>query len=432
MNLRLTVIVLASYLLFISNSVFAQIRKPDEVYIPSIHTVQLFVRNNQLSYPIIKIGDMYTLELHFDDLNADVKNYSYTFQLCDADWKPSLLSPFDYLNGFTQNRIVQYRVSSGSKVKYVHYQALLPEKNCLPTKTGNYLLKVFLNGDTSQLAFTKRLLIADNRIPIMAQIQPPFDNRLFATHQKVQFSIDKTQLNILNPAQQIKIAVLQNYRWDNAITNIQPSFIRSNIYEYNGERDLLFPSGREYRWLDLRSFRFLSDRIESADREQMPVKIQVAIDTPQTGARYLYFEDLNGFYNISSTDFSNSWWQGDYALVHFTLIPQQNQPFANKKIFIAGQFTNYLLNDSTEMKYNAQKNMYEANLLLKQGYYTYTYLTQSNSSTTLPPTTLDGNYWETENIYTILVYYRSLNNRYDELLGIATLNTRTGREDVLK
>lgn len=166
---------------------FAQ-RKPDKIYMQNIHTVQLFLAGNQLGYPIIQPGVTGATELHFDDLDGTVKSYSYTYQLCNADWQPVDLSPFDYIQGFSQNRITQYRASSIASVRYIHYQALLPEKNCVPKLTGNYLLKVFLNGDTSKLAFTKRLLVANNLVPIAAQIQQPFNSELFRTHQKVQFS----------------------------------------------------------------------------------------------------------------------------------------------------------------------------------------------------------------------------------------------------
>src|SRR6476619_8645303 len=134
-----------------SISIFAQ-REPDKIYMPNINGIKVFQHGKQLSYPIINIGTINSLELHFDDLDGSVKNYSYTYQLCNADWTPVDLNVLDYIQGFTQIRFNQYRVSSVAKVKYVHYQTFLPDKNMIPYKAGNYLLKVFLNSDTSQLA----------------------------------------------------------------------------------------------------------------------------------------------------------------------------------------------------------------------------------------------------------------------------------------
>ena len=408
---------------------FAQ-RKPDKIYMPNIRTVQLFLTGNQLGYPIIQPGITGATELHFDDLDGTVKNYSYTYQLCNADWQPVDLSPFDYIDGFSQNRITQYRASSIASVKYIHYQASLPERNCVPKLTGNYLLKVFLNGDTGKLAFTKRLLVANNLVAIVAQIQQPFNTSLFQTHQKVQFSVDNKRLNVLNPLQQIKVVVLQNYRLDNAVTGAQPAFMRQSVFEYNGEKDFVFPAGKEYRWIDLRSFRFLSDRIKSANREVTPVEIQVAPDGDRSSnQRYIWYEDLNGFYQIATTDANNPFQQGDYGRVNFLYIPPNNQPLAGKDLYIMGQMTNYEYNDSTKLQFNSGLGMYETSLLLKQGYYTYTFGTKETNNRKAPISVAntDGNYWETENNYTILVYYRSFSDRADELVGAYTINSRTSR-----
>ena len=417
------------YCIFFCLPLFAQLQ-PDKIYMPNIHTAQLFLTGNQYGYPIIQPGAVGALEMHFDDLEGRVKNYSYTYQLCNADWKPVDLSPFDYLDGFTQNRISQYRASSIAAVKYIHYQALLPERNCMPKLTGNYLLKVFLNGDTSKLAFTRRFLIVTNLVPISASIQQPFNPDLFKTHQKLQFSINKTKLNVLNPLQQLKVVVLQNFRWDNAVMSAQPTFMKQDIYEYNGEKDFVFPAGKEYRWIDLRSFRFLSDRIKSANREVTPVEIQVAPDGPRINQQYIWYEDLNGFYQIAGTDVSNPFQQGDYARVNFLYVPPNNQPYAGKDLYIMGQMTGYDYNDSTKLRFDQTLGVYEASLLMKQGYYTYTFGTKEANDRNAPISVAntDGNYWETENNYTILVYYRSFSDRSDQLVGTYTINSRASRQ----
>src|SRR6516225_4115560 len=103
-------------------------QQPDRIMMPNIHTVKLFVAGKQDVYPIIPLNVTNALELHFDDLDANIKNYNYTYVLCDADWTPVDLSPFDYLQGFTQGRLSQYRNSSVAETKYTHYQMFLPEQ----------------------------------------------------------------------------------------------------------------------------------------------------------------------------------------------------------------------------------------------------------------------------------------------------------------
>lgn len=406
---------------------YVHAQQPDKIYMQNIHTVKLFITGNQDAYPIIKLNVTNMMELHFDDLDANIKNYNYTYVLCDANWAPVDLSPFDFLQGFTQGRLSQYRNSSVAKTKYIHYQALLPEQNCMPKVSGNYLLKVYLNGDTSKLAFTRRVLVLDNYIPIAAKVTQPFNTQLFRTHQKVQFIVDKTKLNISNPQLQLKVVILQNYRWDNAVTGIQPTFMRGNSYEYNNENICVFPAGREYRWADLRSFRFQSERIDSANLNTTPFTVWLKPDPQRTNLRYVTYVDMNGSYTISSTDVNNPWWQGDYANVHFTFLPQNLAEFSNKKVYLIGELTTGNCDNATcEMEYNPDRKVYEKTLLLKQGYYYYTYITKTMNDKKQVAETADteGNFAETENSYTILVYYRSFSDRADKLVGATTIDSR--------
>lgn len=420
---KLSLIVLLNLLLL--HHLSAQ--QPDKIYMPNIHSVKLFVTGNQNAYPIIQLNSVMSLELHFDDLSASVKNYNYTYVLCDANWQPVDLSPFDFLQGFTQGRLSEYRSSSVAKTKYIHYEALLPDKSCVPKLSGNYLLKVYLNGDTSKLAFARRILVQDNLVPIGAKITQPFNTQLFRTHQKIIFTIDKTKLNVLNPQQQLKVVVLQNFRWDNAYTNIQPTFMRNNIFEYSSDNTCVFPAGREYRWVDMRSFLYQTDRIDSADLKTSPFEVYLKPDPQRTNFRYVTYVDLNGAYNISATDVNNPWWQGDYANVHFTFVPQNTDAFANKQVYLIGELaTGNCDNNTCLMDYNPDKKLYEKTLLLKQGYYYYTYVTKSLNGRNVVSDAQDteGNFSETENSYTILVYFRSFSDRSDELVGATTIDTR--------
>lgn len=402
---------------------FGQI-KPDHVFMPSIRTVKLFPQNNQLALPIIALNSSEQLELHFDDLGAYPKNYFYTFQLCNADWTEAQWSPFDYIRGFQQNRISQYRVSSIAQVQYIHYQAMLPDRSAVPTRSGNYLLKVFKDADTSKLLFTKRFYVVDNKVGIAAQMQQPFNTQLNRSHQKIQVSVNTVQLNAINP-QQIQTTILQNGRWDNAAQKLQPSFIRGNLLEYNGEQDCLFPAGKEYRWLDLRSLRFESDRVERISRTSIPVLVYAKTDAIRTSLRYLWYRDLNGFYDISTTESINPWWQSDYAEVEFTLAPDNKQPFKQKQVHIVGELSGNQISDSSLMEFDERKGVYYKRLTLKQGFYSYSYLTKDelNKTEFANAELTEGNYWETENNYTILVYYRPFGGRHDELVGLRQVSS---------
>jgi hypothetical protein len=312
---------------------YTQAQNPERIYDNNIHSVRFHNYGDQQALPIYKLNSADRVELHFDDMAANVKSYYYTYQLCDYDWKPVQLSPFDYIKGFTQQRISNYRYSSIAFTRYTHYQVILPEANSLPTRSGNYLLKVFLDGDTSKLAFTRALLVLNLKTSVFAQNVQPFTPRYFKTHQRIKFTVNFEGINAFNASQQVKVAVLQNNRWDNAQGHVPPTFVRGNSLEYNTEDHFVFAAGKEWRWLDLRSFRLQSDRVEKADYSKTATRIYVKPDIDRRVQKYMYFQDLNGLYRVTTFESINPYWQGDYATVEFSFITP-SQTLIPIRIFI--------------------------------------------------------------------------------------------------
>jgi hypothetical protein len=412
--------------LFLLFALTSRAQIPEVTLSPTVKSVQLFPVGNQLGYPLIRLGAIEALELNFDDLDANVRNYSYTFQLCNADWTPAILSHFDFIKGFSQVRISNYHISSVALTRYTHYQAMLPDRNCVPSRSGNYILKVFQDGDTSKLIFTKKMLVVEEKSVIAAQVQQPYNGLYFRTHQKIQFKVNLNQtLDVVNAQQQIKVAILQNNRWDNAITKLRPTFFSRTTLDYNTENDALFPAGKEWRWLDMRSLRFQSDRIADAQYSNKGTAIFVRPDADRTGQKFNFYRDANGMYSLQSTENINPYFQSDYATVHFYFVPAGNRPFPGKNVFIIGELSNYSLTDTAKMKYNPEKGVYETSLFLKQGYYDYMYVTIDNDDPKRQASfaETEGNLWETENDYLILVYYRALGGRADELVGFTRVNS---------
>ena len=77
------------------------------------------------------------------------------------------------------------------------------------------------------------------------------------------------------------------------------------------------------------------------------------------------------------------------------------------------------------MKYNEETGNYETTLFLKQGYYNYLYATKQNNYPDF--SALEGDFWNSENDYTVLIYYKPFGSRADEIIGISSLNFSNGR-----
>jgi len=202
--------------------------------------------------------------------------------------------------------------------------------------------------------------------------------------------------------------------------------VRGNTLEYNSENYGVFPGGKEWRWADLRSFRLQSDRVDSAVYGKTSTEIFMKADADRSETNYVYFTDLDGMSYITTYEAVNPAWQGDYATVHFYFKPPDGRPFEGRDLYIIGGFTGFRTDDRWKMKFNESTGKYEAEAFLKQGYYNYGYTTIPRNDAA-GRKDLEGNYWETENIYTILLYYKGFNDRCDQLIGVSTINTLRGR-----
>lgn len=409
--------------LFLATAAYSQL--PDHTYKSNIRSIRLHKAGDPYGYPVIRLNSVDDLDLYFDDLEGGVKNYYYTFQLCNADWTPSNLYIFDYVKGFQSNRITTYRNSSISFTRYTNYYARVPDRNCSPSRSGNYLLKVFLDGDTSKLVFTKRLLVVEVKSSISGQVLQPFAGSIFRTHQKLQVGVNlNSQLNVFSQ-QDVKVVLLQNYAWPMASYLPRPTIFRGNYFEYNDESTNSFPAGKEWRWIDLRSTRLMSERMQRIDKQPTRTDVYIKPDGERKSQIYYYYRDLNGLFTIETTDNINPFWQSDYVFTHFTYFPPGNQQYPERDVYLFGELTNYATDENARMEFNAEKGAYEKTLFLKQGFYNYSYVTlpikRSDEPVNFEHT--EGNYPSTENIYMILVYYRPFGGRSDELIGLTTINS---------
>lgn len=390
---------------------------------PDIRSIKLYKAGDQTSLPLLNLTGDY-LELHFDDLDNRLKNYYYTFQLCNADWSPSVLHSYEYIKGFQNVRITTYRNSSLSTTRYIHYQAIVPDRNCYPSRAGNYLLKVFLDNDTSKLVFTRRMMVVDPRVMVTALVQQPFNGSLFQTAQKLNIVV-KTDSRIPSTSpNDIKVVILQNNNWQTSAFLDRPTLYRGNYYEYSDEAQTALPAGKEFRWIDLRSLRLKSDRMQEINTHRDTTDVVVRPETVRNTEIYVNYRDLNGAYTIETMESINPFWQGDYAWVHFSYFPPGNRALPGNDLYIFGEFTNWGADTSGRMTFNPDRGAYEKTFYLKQGYYNYRYGTLPHDATGFPDfSQTEGNYYGTENSYTVLVYYRPFGARADELVGVAQLNS---------
>lgn len=392
----------------------------NHVYQSPIKTVQLYNSGKEGSFPAITLGSNETLTLGFDDLKGSGRNYSYTIEHCDADWNSSRLSPTEYLQSFTEDRILDYRNSTNTIQKYTHYQLVIPNNNIVPKLSGNYILKVYQDGDRNKQVLTRRFYVVDNKIGVQTDITASSDNMLRASAQKVNFQLSLGNVQVQNPFTDIRVLVMQNGRTDKAQWNTTPQFIRGSQLLYNDISTNQFSGGNEFRHFDLRSLRLNSERVGHIYRDTANTVVLLG-DPSRNQPNYSFQYDNNGSFYILNQDGYTPRYDADYAHVYFSLAG--NKTDAEGSAYVVGQFNDYQLTDDNKMRYDATKGRFYTDLFLKQGVYDYEYIWVDKQSKTPDDIQFEGSYYETENDYQVLVYYRRPGARWEELAGFRQINT---------
>ncbi len=401
---------------YFSNNV---LRYEDKIYQANIKTVMLTPQQDELGFAALALNSTTALQLSFDDLNGQAEVYRYTFIHCDAWWNPSPLNPNEYLEGFLEDEIREYEFSFNTTRSYTHYVVSFPNEYIKPKLSGNYIVVVYKE-KPDEPSLTARFMVYDSRVEIAglnAHRATMPDS--YQTKQEVDFQLSTGKLYIGNPSREVKVVILQNERWDNAITNLQPRNISGDVLDYNYEEGNLFTAGNEFRRIDIKSLKYNSERIDSIRFRKDGYHVFVKPDMVNTFRDYITETDINGKQIIRTEDMQVSEIEADYVWVHFRL--PFGFPLVNGNLYIQGAFTQRRFSPEAMMNYNMEKKTYEAVFLLKQGYYNYQYLFVETGKKPGDPSLMEGSHYETKNQYTVLVYVRMQGDMHDSLLGFAQI-----------
>jgi hypothetical protein len=392
----------------------------NRIYRSNIKTVLLHRNGWDLSPPLIKFNSGEQLKLSFDDLDADGKEYTFTIIHCNADWKPSNLEKYEYIDGYEEDYIYDFRFSANTIVSYTHYELLFPTQDLKPAIPGNYIMKVFVEHEDST-CFTRRFMVLDQKVDIEGKVKQATRLEDSKYKQEVDFEVLSPHYNIANPYRDLTVVVQQNGRWDNAISNLKPRMVVSGKLDYNHDFENVFDGGNEFRSLDIKSLNYYTENIDKIDYDQNGYHVFIRPDERRTFKVYKSDDDINGQLKIKTEDQDGSETRSEYVQVHFFL--SYAVPLMDADIFLNGALTDWNLSENSKMTYDFTKKGYLLTLLLKQGYYDYQYVMRQHGQVAGDVSFIEGNHWETRNEYTILIYNREQGTYYDRLIGVTHINS---------
>lgn len=388
----------------------------DYVYQDNIKSVKFFAGNNPLSYPVSSLSGA-QLYFEFDDLDGDAKNYYYKIVHCDMDWNKSKeIDENDYLQGFNGEEIKNSVNSTFTLLHYTHYNLRLPNENTKWLLSGNYLLIVY--DESEEVVITRRFLVAENNIKIYAEIDHAKDVSRYRTAHSLEIVLNNKDFRIVDPLKEVKVTVLQNDKWFDAIRNVSPKFLIGDDMKFDAFDPFVFEACNEYRYFDTRSLHSTNLEIQSIDIRRSGVEVILEEDKIRKYNNYFFHKDLNGNYLFLNQDNRNGDISSEYANINFTL--KTLAPILDKEVYVIGGFCDWQLYEENKLEYDKDLESYTGRILLKQGVIDYYYAVVDKDEN-IDLTGLEGSWFQTQNDYTILVYLRPFGGIYDRLIGIRVI-----------
>ena len=366
--------------------------------------------------PIIQLGE--TLLLEFDALNGDEEDYYYKIEHYNFDWTPSILVESEYIDGFDEQRIRDYENSFNTLQTFSHYKLSIPNQFTKSIKiTGNYVLTIY--DDYDDVIFTRKFMVYQPQANVGLEIKRSRNVSTIAEKQSVDISISSGQLQFVNPKETVKTVIIQNNNLNTAITDLKPQYILGNELNYRYNEASSFLGGNEFLSFENKEIRAANTGVQYIRLEDL-YQTYLYTNTSRADLEYTYNPDLNGNFFINALNSDQPETEADYAWVHFAL--QYPKLEEGQTIHVYGNFNNYAIEPQTALEYYEGEDIYATALQLKQGYYNYKYVIVEKDGT-LKEHTIGGSFWQTENDYKVLVYYRPLGARYDTIIGLGEANS---------
>jgi hypothetical protein len=388
---------------------------------PAILSARGFLKGNELAYPIIELNGESKAVFEFDLKGDDAKDFSYQIIHCSADWERSDLLSQEFMEGFNENLVTDYEFSTNTNVAYVNYRVTIPNDDVVLLKSGNYMLRVIESGQRDSTIALLRFWVYEDLVSIDASVERPIGAEFSKRGQELKLTIDHNEVEVDDPFNEVKVKVFQNNRPEISMKKIKPSFVNDRVLSYAMEGEYVFMGHNEFRNFDTKSLRYLDGAIYETEFRDSVYHVYLVPDEKRSYKRYFSEEDLNGQYIIYSDQAWDNRNSADYMWVYFTL--DFPTPFLDGKLFLTGNLSNWQCLPQNEMQYNFDLNRYELSLLLKQGYYNYTYIYKNNYTQELDEVEVEGSHFQTENNYFIYVYHRGFGMQYDRLVGVSVINS---------
>lgn len=405
-------------------SIGAQEALPNEKYHPAIlddkiKTVQFSRADLGHSFPAIELNSGEAVTLTFDYLDAEDQGLSYQIIHCNKDWSASTLELHESLEGFEFNELPLSKPSINTQQVYRHYELSIPNNDIRFLVSGNYVLRVFNTDESETTLLLRRFVVYEEQTLVSLRVDWE-ESRISKEKQSLKVCINESDRATESLGYDIEAAIIQNYDWRSLKRYSEYQMKADGSRCFDTPNQIMFKGGNAYRHFDTKSLKFLSERADYIEFKPPFSHMFLKEDLLRGDKEHFVNEGIDGLFFIRNQEgYDEPGVDADYVWVHFKL--NTGEPLATN-IYLYGGLTDWQT-DLNYMEYNPDKGVYEKMLFLKQGYYNYRYLLKDyNRSSTYIDIT-EGNHYQNNNKYVVLVYDTDPSFDYHRVIGFKAIDT---------
>ncbi|MDR6158677.1 hypothetical protein QF023_002193 [Chryseobacterium sp. SLBN-27] len=394
------------FLLTLSGLVFGQ----------NIQSIQLFNPQTNDETPVIYFNQQ--LVLSFDDLTNGSEIYRYTIKHYNRNWEDDNLFFTEYATGSLNALLDRFQYSFNTLQSYTHYKLTFPNDKMQLKISGNYEIIVYKNS-ADQPLFKRRFYLVEDAAALAVNVSRFADARNPEANQRIEVKAVSKGGDLSSNVNSMTLNVMQNNNPNVTVNNLKPSATLGNQLLFQ-QLSLVFPGNNEFYYFDNKNMNMAADMVRATEVKD-GINNTYLHPVWAFPLNYQYQPDVNGAWYYRRNDLGrerDAEREADYSWVYFSL---DSDP-VDKDIYVLGGFNDFKAGKENQMQYDAEAKKYVARIYLKQGFYNYILATK-NSDGRLNFGEVNGNFWQTENLYQAFLYYAPFGRNYDGLMGYGEFRT---------
>jgi hypothetical protein len=386
----------------------------DQVPIPqSFKSMEFFRKGFRGSPPILRLDSNDRLILRFDELSTINGQFIVRFSHRNRNWEPSNVPENWLFDGISELTLQSGTMNTESRPNYFSYELEFPNRQFRFLSSGNFMLHIH-DFESNVELFSLPFFVTENEGDFEIRSETIFNSgrsgeaghQLFGTYFYPTF--------VEFPNIDLSTQFVQNRFWSTTKQPEQVNFVNQGEMSVRLTRPQLFPAYLSFNRLDVRQLSLQNPDIFDYNPGFTPERITLQTD---------YFNFISEEASSAQNGFGTPLNSPSARFIEATFRFEDSGSLSNTdEVFLIGDFNQWTLSPAFRLRTNQTTRLREVTALIKQGTYSYKYVTRDGDEIDL--FFLNEGVSAQPQEYSGFIYYRDPQYQYDRLLNVKVISTQ--------